>query len=176
MDVAISLERRLARLKRHPCLQQPVRAEDTAELRRAWEGKVRAWLVRLADSMDEAHYGLVAAWMEDYPGPCRHTPCPVPAGLGKTLDILFDWVDCPDRPVALPSAVVEVYLKGGRATMPHVDCEDCHYPLPTTGFFAAPTIYHFPRCPLCQGVTGWRAWDIKHGSRGYQSLKPYGER
>jgi hypothetical protein len=176
MAMAVSLERRIARLKRHPCLQRLVRAEDTAELRRAWEGKVRAWLVRLAESMDEAHCGLVTAWAEDYRYPCRHAPCPVPPGLRKTLDILFGWIDCPERPVALPPAMVEVYLAGTPATMPHHDCEDCGYPVPVTGFFAASSIYHFPLCPLCKGVTGWHAWDIKHDSPGYRGLTPYGER
>jgi hypothetical protein len=140
-----------------------------------WQAQVERWVLRLIDSMAPDHYPLLQAWLHDLDG-CRHAPCPVPQGLTRHLDILRGWIAQEDRPIALPPSVVDIYLTQPRATEPwgH-DCEDCGYPIPVTGFFEAPTVRHFPRCPCCEGVTGWHAWDIKHKSPGYQYLTPYGE-
>jgi hypothetical protein len=173
-----SYARRLAKVRAQVNALFPESAPPSAEelAREAlWQAQATRWLERLIDSMAPNHYPLLRAWLEDRNG-CRHATCPVPPGLERHLGILRGWIGQEDRPIALPPAVVEVYLAGTPATTPHEDCEDCGYPCPVTGFFAAPTTVHFPLCPLCQGVTGWHAWDIKHGSPGYQGLTPYGER
>jgi hypothetical protein len=104
-------------------------------------------------------------------------PCPLPPGLRTHINLLWSWKGDARKPIALPSAVVEVYLSNPSVTGPHgMDCEDCGFPVPVTGFYAAPTLHHFPCCPLCGGITGWHAYDIKHKSPSYQDLKPYSQR
>jgi hypothetical protein len=164
-------ETRLRRLEARQPRPRPPEPPDPV-----WEAQVTRWLERLITSMAPEHFPLLMAYVNDIGG-CQHAVCPVPQGLTRHLDILRGWIAEEDRPIALPPSVVDIYLTQPRATGPwgH-DCEDCGYPVPVTGFFEAPTVRHFPRCPLCEGVTGWHGADIKHRSPGYQYLTPYGER
>jgi hypothetical protein len=151
--------------------------EEQAAKQEAWNAMVERWLTRLTESMAPAHHYLLKAWIEDYRQVCQHDPCPLPPRLRRHLDILWGWKRDESKPIALPPAVVACYLNNPRVTGAHgMDCEDCGYPVPVTGFHAELTTHHFPHCPLCGGITGWHAWDIKHGSPGYQNLKPYSQR
>lgn len=67
------------------------------------------------------------------------------------------------------------------------NCEDCGYPAPTLhvapkrdnetkGAIETKVIRLWESCIICGGVTGWRAYQIKHKHQGYAHLTPYGER
>ena len=153
-------DRRLRRLEaRRPRPQAP-EAPDPV-----WQAQAQRWLARLFDSMAPDHHPLLLAWLEDLHG-CQHEVCPVPRGLKAHLQMIFGWIGREDRAIALPPAVVEVYLTSSPATHPNEDCEDCGLLLPSTGYYDRPTEHPFPDCPRCGGWVHWQAWDTKHGTPG----------
>ena len=118
----------------------------------------REFIGRLVPTMAPEHISLFEAYLKDA------KRAPIPQGLA---DIFFKmwraFREGSARQVALPPAVVEVYLQN-----PNVygtdDCADCGLLLPRGYFFD---------CPLCGGVTGSMAYDIKQKTPGYQYLTPY---
>ncbi len=125
------------------------------------------FLRRLLPTMAPEHFPLVEAYLKD-PKRGLHTwgpeEGPIPKGLARTLHEMWSsFRKDSARAVALPPAVVEIYLENPDAYGTDA-CADCGLLLPKG---------HFYDCPLCGGVTGQEAYKIKHKKPGYEYLTPY---
>ncbi len=128
---------------------------------------LREFLRRLLPTMAPEHFPLIEAYLKD-PKRAQHTwgpeKGPIPQGLARILSAMWSSVGKGSaRTVALPPAVVEIYLKNPDVYRTD-DCADCGLFLPRG---------HFYDCPLCGGVTGQEAYKIKHKKPGYEYLTPY---
>jgi hypothetical protein len=180
-----TFDRRLAHVEAqvNALFPEPVQTpEEAAADQAAGLAILTRWLERLTDSMAEAHYYLLQAWIDDYGKRCQHDPCPLPPGLSDHLFKLWAWKGDETRPIALPAEVVEVYLAGDAHqrlnTRPYYDCEQCGYPVPTVFFMTQHGWCPFERCPIpgCNGAVGYHAYDIAHQANGWHNLVPYSQR
>ena len=113
---------------------------------------------RFLPTMAPEHVSLLEAYLKDT------KRAPIPQGLADTLFQMWRaFRDGSARTIGLPPAVVEIYLKHPDADGTD-DCADCGLFLPRGYFY---------KCPLCGGVTGSMAYDIKHKTPGYEHLTPY---
>ena len=128
-----------------------------------------AW-ARLLASMDPGQARILDGWpdREEIGG----EPGRAAERLGRAAWVIVREHLERGRPLALPPAVAEAYLRDVRALGLH-DCEGCGYTVPVhCGTQGAqdgqvvtldPTRGLFPCCPLCDGRTGYYAYFQKHG-------------
>lgn len=144
---------------------------------------------KILNSMGEQYRGEVEAWLYE-----RNYPICSPL-VEMFLDVEqpqgFNG-QCYLVPAELPPNACELFkmneAEWGNFNAGYSEnCEDCGYPAPTLhvapkrdnetkGAIETKVIRLWESCIICGGVTGWRAYQIKHKHQGYAHLTPYGER